>query len=1365
MKATKQFVSFAAILVSTVVLMLVPVPVRAGDTYWQVDNGNWATDAYWTAGEPTSLDDAYINNGGRSNLVYAGEVCDNLYVGYDTNSDNRLLIYNSGELTVTGYEVIGHSGTGSVSQSVGTNTCLSLLIGHYSGGSGSYSLSGTGQLSPTFLHIGKNGVGALSISGGADADCVSSNMGGDSPGIATVTIDGLGSSWTLTTQLNVGGDMIGNAGTGTVTIDNDGLLDVGTTANIFDDSSINVVDGQFIATDLQMFEGSQFNTNVNSTLDIGSASLSGAGTTWTHGSTLKVDSHSNSHTASINLDTGAALDCNYGWIGYNNGYTGSVTVSDTDSTWDVTNNLTVGYYGTGTLTLTNEAIVSCNSLDIGRKSSGNGTVTVGDWYPNSFAELQVNGNVNIGPEGTGLLDIVDRNRVEAGGTVTIHPGGTLNLEGGLLADELALLAGGTYQDLYGELWVNRLTGFGNSVNLDSIVHFGHSGGAGTHTVGLGQSFACNDLTVGFDSTAEFVIEHGGQVSTAFGHADIGDRAGADGTLTVRHSGSRLDTGVGLRVGYWGQGTLNVLDGGVVTAPDLLEIGHEGVGEVTVNDGTITVSNGPVFVGEGSASGTLTVSNGGLIEWNAAQALSIGANGVVNVSDSELSGGSIQVAGGGSFTSDGLSDLNVDSVTVTGAGSSWTHTSSLMIENGTVGSISLDDGATLTTNIGYIANGAGTTGSVTVSGLNTQWDAGSHLYVGRYGNGTMTIASGVTYTGADGPEVICDYGYIGRFSGSTSIVTVGDSSSNENSLWKLNNALSIGAGGTGTLALAGQGVVEVGGKVTVGAGGAVNFTDLGWLLADEVELSPGATFDGQGYLITNKMTGFGDTINFPNMNIYFGFATGSSAASHTVDAGQTFTANRILVGNQKAASVLVDNGGVLTAVRCDLMYPSTLTIDGDGIVDVGTSLIRYGATLNVTDGTFTAGSLDINNGADMNTNFNSALNIGTVLLEHTDTTWTHSSYLYIGSSSAYMTPTLTVSENAEVISTRGYIGGVNGHSGTVTVQTSASWDAGARLYVGFHGDGTLNINSGGEVSSVLGYIGYDSTSTSDVTVDGAGSIWTNSSDLYVGYSGTGELTIDNGGTVDVGGTLYVRSGGTATLNAGVLSADTINHTYGGNLNFNGGRLYVETFQGSLKNNGGTLCPGTSPAKATVTGNFLINSGSLEIELVGLLRGDDYDALVVSGELTLAGTLDVLLIDSFTPVLGNSFDILDWDTLSGTFGTVNLPRLSAGLDWDSSNLYTTGEIIVTGMCMCGDANNDGVVSADDYASVQGAFGNTGDVGIPGDANCDGLVSADDYASVQSNFGATSGLGDEMTVPEPATLSLLAIGGLAMMRRRKS
>ena len=83
--------------------------------------------------------------------------------------------------------------------------------------------------------------------------------------------------------------------------------------------------------------------------------------------------------------------------------------------------------------------------------------------------------------------------------------------------------------------------------------------------------------------------------------------------------------------------------------------------------------------------------------------------------------------------------------------------------------------------------------------------------------------------------------------------------------------------------------------------------------------------------------------------------------------------------------------------------------------------------------------------------------------------------------------------------------------------------------------------------------------------------------------------------------------------------------------------------------------------------------------------------------------------------------------------------------------------------GDANCDGVVSAGDYASVQANFGNTGDPHILGDANGDGVVSAGDYSSVQANFGNTAGAQSEL-VPEPATMGLLALSGLALIRKRR-
>jgi hypothetical protein len=53
--------------------------------------------------------------------------------------------------------------------------------------------------------------------------------------------------------------------------------------------------------------------------------------------------------------------------------------------------------------------------------------------------------------------------------------------------------------------------------------------------------------------------------------------------------------------------------------------------------------------------------------------------------------------------------------------------------------------------------------------------------------------------------------------------------------------------------------------------------------------------------------------------------------------------------------------------------------------------------------------------------------------------------------------------------------------------------------------------------------------------------------------------------------------------------------------------------------------------------------------------------------------------------------------------------------------------------------------------------------GDANHDGVVSAGDYAAVQANFGNTLQTQSAST-PEPMTMSLLGIGGGALMSRRR-
>lgn len=106
----------------------------------------------------------------------------------------------------------------------------------------------------------------------------------------------------------------------------------------------------------------------------------------------------------------------------------------------------------------------------------------------------------------------------------------------------------------------------------------------------------------------------------------------------------------------------------------------------------------------------------------------------------------------------------------------------------------------------------------------------------------------------------------------------------------------------------------------------------------------------------------------------------------------------------------------------------------------------------------------------------------------------------------------------------------------------------------------------------------------------------------------------------------------------------------------------TLVGDL-NNAGSVAPGDSPGKITVTGDYTQTAaGSLEIEIGGTTSETGYDILTVENSATLAGTLEVTLWDGFIPAVGDQFFILNSSSLSGEFGTLLLPDLPAGKGWE-------------------------------------------------------------------------------------------------------
>ncbi len=173
---------------------------------------------------------------------------------------------------------------------------------------------------------------------------------------------------------------------------------------------------------------------------------------------------------------------------------------------------------------------------------------------------------------------------------------------------------------------------------------------------------------------------------------------------------------------------------------------------------------------------------------------------------------------------------------------------------------------------------------------------------------------------------------------------------------------------------------------------------------------------------------------------------------------------------------------------------------------------------------------------------------------------------------------------------------------------------------------------------------------------------------------GTLNATNGLVLNFGDNLIGRGqiNSTNTLAKAVIANGDVNGDSLANpLDFTGYVKGVGTFNNVIFS--GTFAPGLSPALLTVGSVGFGPSNILEIEIGGLNRGSQYDALDATGAISLDGMLKVILINSFNPAAGDTFDLFNGPEI-GTFSSFNFPPLAVGLVWDTSNLYTTGELKV-------------------------------------------------------------------------------------------
>ena len=477
----------------------------------------------------------------------------------------------------------------------------------------------------------------------------------------------------------------------------------------------------------------------------------------------------------------------------------------------------------------------------------------------------------------------------------------------------------------------------------------------------------------------------------------------------------------------------------------------------------------------------------------------------------------------------------------------------------------------------------------------------------------------------------------------------------------------------------------------------------------------------------------------------------SGAAANAYSGATTVSKGVLVLNKSAVDGAIPAGLVVTGA-------TVRSLADEQIATAGVVALNAGGVLDLNGFTETIGSLALNGGA-------LTVGAGTLILNGSITQGATAASniggrLDLGGVTRTVTsedvpvPAVDLDITAEVINggivkqgagalrlggSNTFAGGVNLQTGKLLIAHDNALGTGALSLEG----GAVEADGGARSISNPVVVASLSTVSGSNPLTFGGSFTTNLGGALF-KNGAGALTIAGPQTHAAGATLFATAGTVnfdssatgATLGVNLSNAGTV-------VNFN-----ADQDLNTLVVNGGRARVGDA-AQLRASGLSIGANAVLELEIGGLIAGDEFAQLLVSGNAALAGALQIALTNSFSPTAGNSFDILDWGSLSGSFATLNLPALAGGLAWNASQLYTTGVLSVA-PAFTADFDSDGDVDGADLAQWQGDFGATPD----SDADDDGDSDGDDFLEWQRQVGSPPSVAASASVPEPAAAALLAL-----------
>lgn len=404
--------------------------------------------------------------------------------------------------------------------------------------------------------------------------------------------------------------------------------------------------------------------------------------------------------------------------------------------------------------------------------------------------------------------------------------------------------------------------------------------------------------------------------------------GINGTVTVNGSAASLYMSNGFGVGQQGQGTVNVLGGGLVTTGSnsfsYVGTSQSGRGTLSISGAGSRWNAGEISVGNSMSS--ITVSNGGLLDSSSTLTLQNGGSLDVQ-SSASLHASRMNVWLGGTAQLSGTVTVGV--VTVDGQGSAiFQNGNNVTIDNGAgVGELNITNGAAYH---GAPRIGLGTgaaLGTANVSGNGTLWDIGDSYIIGAGGGlGVANINSSALVT-SNGL-------FIGKDSNGQ--VTLSQSGSR----WISDGAAYIGgsasgaAGGgiTGILSVQNGATADIHAPLTVWSGGTVQLQG-GNLNASSINVA-GGTFNDNGNV--------------------------QSTGTLAVSGGGSYNTGGLTVGGGGFSSANVSGGGAsINASQISLQSGGALTIGAGGNVSAP-SVEVFGGTLTNNGGLAVSSTLAVFN---------------------------------------------------------------------------------------------------------------------------------------------------------------------------------------------------------------------------------------------------------------------------------------------------------------------------------------------------------------------------------------------------------------------